>query len=604
MEFDAKEEIKSKLNIVDVLSSYIQVHKAGTNYKACCPFHNEKTPSFFISPQRQIWHCFGCNKTGDIFTFVMNIENVDFITALKILADKAGVRLPRFDTKINSQNKTMYNALEDAISLYQKNLQENKTAMDYLLKRGLTSEIISEFKLGFSLDTWNDCITNLLDKGYQLKDLSETGLFIQKNEGNSSFTNNNFYDRFRSRIMFPIYNNSNEPVAFTARIFEGTSPLKTIKNIDETGKYVNSPQTKVYEKGKILYGLNITKRYISQQNEAIVVEGTMDFLSAYLKGNKNIVASLGTALTLDQLTLLKRLCNRLILAYDNDEAGKMATERNIKLALGLDFQLKILDLEDSKDISDFINDNPTGLDEKIKNSLPAMDFYIKHGLSLYNTNLLNGKNDFLRYFLPKLKWEKDIIKISHYLNTLSNTLDIRLEVLEETFKKTISEEIEDEHFKKIKEDLKPQNLDLLKTKSETLSEVILSIFVQKPIILKNLVIDNSEFFNFKYQDFLNLVKQNGLEVINDQTIDPGIKETIDYLFLISPKYENLIGNDDTTILKEINNYLTLLKQEHFKSRMQSIQNELKTAESTNDMVRVNELINELNTICTNLNKLN
>jgi len=152
MEFDAKEEIKSKLNIVDVLSSYIQVHKAGTNYKACCPFHNEKTPSFFISPQRQMWKCFGCNLGGDIFTFVMKIENVDFITALKILADKAGVKLPRFDTQINSQNKTMYNALEDAISLYQKNLKENQSAMDYLLKRGLTSEVISEFKLGFSLD--------------------------------------------------------------------------------------------------------------------------------------------------------------------------------------------------------------------------------------------------------------------------------------------------------------------------------------------------------------------------------------------------------------------------------------------------------------------
>jgi len=404
--------------------------------------------------------------------------------------------------------------------------------------------------------------------------------------------------------MFPIYNNSNEPVAFTARIFEGIMPLKTIKNIDETGKYVNSPQTKVYEKGKILYGLNITKRYISQQNEAIVVEGTMDFLSAYLKGNKNIVASLGTALTLDQLTLLKRLCSNLILAYDNDEAGKMATERNIKLALSLGFQLKILDLEDSKDISDFINDHPEDLDKKIKNSLPVMDFYIKHGLSLFNTNLLNGKNDFLKYFLPKLKWEKDIIKISHYLNRLVNTIDVKLEALEETFKTIVSEEIEDESFRKIKENLKPQNLDLLKSKSETLSEAILSIFVQKPIVLKTLVIENSEFFNFNYQDFLNLIKQNGIEIINDQTIDPAIKETIDYLFLISPKYENLINHDDTTIINEINNYLILLKQEHFKSRMVALQNEIKTAESKNDMNLVNELINELNTICTNLNKLN
>jgi len=203
--------------------------------------------------------------------------------------------------------------------------------------------------------------------------------------------------------MFPIFNNSNEPVAFTGRIFESKESLKTIKNIDETGKYINSPQTKVYEKGRILYGLNITKRYISQQNEAIVVEGTMDFLSAYLKGHKNIVASLGTALTLDQLTLLKRLCNNLILAYDNDHAGKMATERNIKLALSLDFQIKILNIEESKDISDFITAFPNKLGEKINNSLPVMDFYINFGLQQFNINTLNGKNDFLKYFLPKLK---------------------------------------------------------------------------------------------------------------------------------------------------------------------------------------------------------
>jgi len=176
--------------------------------------------------------------------------------------------------------------------------------------------------------------------------------------------------------------------------------------------------------------------------------------------------------------------------------------------------------------------------------------------------------------------------------------------LEETFKKTISEEITDENFRHIKPDSKPQNLDALKSKSETLSEVILSIFVQKPIILKNLVLENSEFFNFNYQDFLNLVKQNGIEIINDQTIDPGIKEMIDYLFLISPKYESLINNDDTTILQEINNYLILLKQEHFKSRMVALQNEIKNAEAKNDFTLVNELINELNTICINLNKLN
>jgi DNA primase len=403
MEFDAKEEIKSKLDVVDVISGYIQLQKAGSNYKACCPFHEEKTPSFFVSPQRQMWHCFGCLKSGDIFTFVMEIESVDFLTALKILADKAGVKLPTYSGEKTSRNKTIYNIFSDVIDLYHKNLKSNNEVKEYLNQRGLTDEAINEFKLGFSSDNWNEALNYLNNKGYGLKDLIETGLFIEKNNSQNSSLVKNYYDRFRARIMFPIYNNSNEPIAFTGRIFQGKNELKTIKNIDETGKYVNSPQTIVYEKKKILYGLNITKRYIAKQNEAIIVEGTMDFLSAYIKDQKNIVASLGTALTIDQLTLLKRLCNKLILAYDNDDAGKFATERNIKLALSLGFEVKILDLEEAKDISDFVNLFPDALSKKIQNSLPVMDFFIKYGLSMYNTNNLSGKNTFLKYFLPKLK---------------------------------------------------------------------------------------------------------------------------------------------------------------------------------------------------------
>lgn len=603
MEFDAKEEIKSKLDIVDVLSGYIQLHKAGTNYKACCPFHNEKTPSFFVSPQRQIWHCFGCMKSGDIFTFVMNIESVDFITALKILADKAGVRLPKFDNQMSSQNKTTYNIFSDVIELYQKNLNSNSEAKDYLIKRGLTNEVINEFKLGFSKDSWNDALTYLTGKGYGLKDLSETGLLIQKTDSSNSSVINNFYDRFRSRIMFPIFNNSNEPVGFTGRIFEGKEKLKTIKNIDETGKYVNSPQTKVYEKSKILYGLNITKRYISQKNEAIVVEGTMDFLSAYLKDQKNIVASLGTALTLDQLTLLKRLCSKLILAYDNDEAGKMATERNIKLALNLGFEIKILDINESKDISDFINDFPDGLGKKIEESLPVMDFFINHGMSMYNTNTLAGKNEFLNYFLPKLKWEKDIIKISHYLNKLTSLIDVSLSALEETFKKVKIEEVEDEIIRKSKDILKNDNTQILKSKSESISETILSIFVQKPLILKNLIIENSEFFNFKFQDLLTNIKENGIEIINNPKIDISLKEMIDFLFLNNVKNEDLLKQEEDVIIKEISQYLKFLKQEYYKNKISFIQNEIKNAETQDNVAKINELLGELNNICDFLNKL-
>ncbi len=599
MEFDAKEEIKSKLDIVDVISGYIQLQKAGANYKACCPFHEEKTPSFFVSPQRQMWHCFGCLKSGDIFTFVMEIENVDFLTALKILADKAGVKLPTYSGEKTSKNKVIYNIFSDVISLYHKNLKVNSEVKEYLYQRGLTDEIIDEFKLGFSSDDWSEALNYLNNKGYGLKDLIETGLFIEKNNSQNPSLVKNYYDRFRARIMFPIYNNSNEPVAFTGRIFQGKNELKTVKNIDETGKYVNSPQTVVYEKKKILYGLNITKKYIAKQNEAIIVEGTMDFLSAYMKDQKNIVASLGTALTVEQLTLLKRLCNKLILAYDNDDAGKFATERNIKLALSLGFDIKILDLEESKDISDFVNLFPDGLNEKIQNSLPVMDFFIKYGLSMYNTNNLSGKNTFLKYFLPKLKWEKDIIKISHYLNKITSILDIPLNVIEESFKQTVSEEISDVKTPIVKE---KENINTLKSKSELISETILSVFVKKPIILKNIITENEEFFNSKFQNLILKIKELGIDVVNKSKEDD-ISSLVDYLFLNAIKHESLINKPDDIILEEISRLITMLKQEYYKYKIKLVENEIKNAESQNQPEKINELLDKLNNICDQLNKL-
>ncbi len=607
MSFDAKEEIKNKLDVVEVISSYIQLQKAGTNYKACCPFHNEKTPSFMVSPQRQMWRCFGCNKSGDIFTFIMDFENVDFFTALKILADKAGVVLPKFDKEEFSQDKASYEIMDFSVKYFQNNLFKNQEVLKYLSSRGLNEETLKEFKIGFALDEWRDLFVNLVKQGFKAKDIFETGLIIQKNDtlnnSNVFLNNNNFYDRFRSRIMFPIHNNSSQVVGYTGRIFEGKASLKTIKNIDETGKYINSPQTKIYEKSKILYGYNITKRHINSQNEAIVVEGTTDFLSGYIKGHKNIVASLGTALTTDQLNLLKRMTNNLILAYDNDEAGKIATERNIKLGLAMDFNLKILDLKSAKDLSDFINQKDNDLSLEIKNALPVMDFYIKRGKALFNINILEGKREFLNYFFKKLKWEKDIIKISHYLNEISFLLDIKLEVLDETFHQTKAEPLEDNlAYHQSKKESKNHNL-VVKNRHENISETILAVFTQFPVMLKAHVSENKKFFYQKFQKFLELIDEKGVEIIHNNLINSETKEIIDFLYMIGSQAE-IINQGEEKIIKEIESLLAVLKEEYYKRQINLLKNKIKNAEAINDNKQLGELLLELSHVCEALNQIN
>lgn len=606
MEFDAKEEIKNKLDVVEVISNYIQLQKAGTNYKACCPFHNEKTPSFVVSPQRQIWHCFGCNLSGDIFTFVMKFESVDFITALKILADKAGVTLPKFDKTLTSKDKTSYDIMDISVKHFHQNLLSHKDALEYLNKRDLSIDTIKEFNIGFAKDDWRDLTDTLVQKGYKAKDIFDTGLSIQKNDtinNPSAFLNNsNFYDRFRSRIMFPIANSSGQTIGYTARIFEGNGCLKTIKNIDETGKYINSPQTSIYEKGKILYGFNITKKHISQQNEAIIVEGTMDFLSGYITGHKNIVASLGTALTIDQLNLLKRLTSNLILAYDNDEAGKAATERNIKLCLSLGFNIKILDTKDSKDLSDFIKDYPGQLSEEVKNALPVMDFYIKRASALFNINIIDGKKEFLNYFLKKLKWESDIIKISYYLNKLSGFLDININAIEDSFKATPKESLEEGFVHTAPKQPVTKDTHDIKTRHQILSEIILSMFVQFPVPLKNIIIENQQYFHSRYINIIEHINKEGIETLNQQT-DLSLKNDIDQLYILGSN-NTTKEKDEQGVLKDVHSYITILKEEFFKNKISQLQNDLKNAESTNNQDEVNDLLSQINQICEDISQIN
>ena len=339
---DTVAQIKARLSIVDVVSAYVQLGRAGSTLKAKCPFHNEKSPSFIVSPDRGTYHCFGCNVGGDMFTFVQEIEGVDFKGALKMLAEKAGVPLVYSRGEKKDPVDRLYAALEEAARLLEKNITDSHhPARAYLAKRGLTEETIQSFRLGWVPDEWRTITTHLRDKKFTDKEIEDAGLAKKTEKG--------LYDRFRSRIMFPLFDSAGRVVGFSGRIFaeKGEPPA-------DAPKYLNSPEGALYHKSKLLYGYDRAKQHIRKLNFSILVEGQMDLVTVHQAGWKNAVAVSGTALTEDHVALLMRMSENIVLALDADKAGVEAARRSALIALARGMDVKVAELPSAKDPADYI----------------------------------------------------------------------------------------------------------------------------------------------------------------------------------------------------------------------------------------------------------
>jgi len=332
------EQIKERLDIADVIGSYLKLDSAGSNLKARCPFHNEKTPSFFVSPSRQTYHCFGCDRGGDILSFVQEIEGQDFPGALKILAERAGVEIKRESSAVKSDKDKLFAVLEEATSFFESNLKEQKEVIEYLKKRGLKGETAKRFNVGYAPSGWSNLYEMLKKKGYPDVIMDKAGLIIKGEKG--------YYDRFRSRIMFPITDVSGRVVGFSGRIFGAEN--------EKTAKYVNSPETELYNKSKILYGFDKAKFAIRKKGFCILVEGQMDLLMSHQAGLQNTVAVSGTAFTEEHLKIINRLTDSLIIAFDSDDAGIDASKRGVDTALSIGMDVKIVALPKGLDPADLI----------------------------------------------------------------------------------------------------------------------------------------------------------------------------------------------------------------------------------------------------------
>src|SRR4030043_1480048 len=415
---DQVEEVKEKTDIVSVISERIELKKAGRNFKANCPFHSEKTPSFMVSPELQIYKCFGCSEAGDVFSFLEKYEGMEFYEALKYLADRAGVKLtPRSDVSGEKERQFILNKWASRFYQYVLfNHPSAKEALNYLTKaRGLTAQTIKTFEIGYSPDLPNVFKKFFIDKkGYTNEVIEKVGLGYLRGS--------NLYDRFAGRIVFPLFDHRGNVAGFSGRILPG-------KERADVGKYINTPDTPIYHKSSILYGLNLTRKEIKDKGEAVIVEGELDAISPWQAGIKNIVAIKGSAFTQEQAKLISRFTQNIILALDTDIAGDAAARRGIEIAEQENLRIRVADLGNYKDPDEMAQKDPDALKAAIGKAFPVWDYLIDSTFSKFKEAGGETKAYLSRERVPILSKIKDEIVRAHYVKEVANRLDVPYEAV-------------------------------------------------------------------------------------------------------------------------------------------------------------------------------
>lgn len=419
------QRIKANIDVVGFLSEYIELKKAGRNFKALCPFHSEKTPSFVVSPERQSWHCFGaCNEGGDIFDFLMKWEHIEFSESIKILAQKAGVTLSSYQPTEGTKEKERLYEMNHLASEYYHYILANhplgKKALEYIKNRDINDKIINTFALGYAPDSWDSILKFLKKKKYQNEEIISSGLVIRSERGT-------IYDRFRGRLMFTLRNHRGNFVGFSGRKIDNGKSLPAGR---QEAKYINTPETPVYKKGDMLYGLDITHEAIRKEGSAIIVEGEFDFLSSFQVGVANIVAIKGSAFTDGQIHLLKRYTENIILSLDSDFAGSQAAKKGIESAEKAGLSLHIVNLPYGKDPDECIKKDPSLWKNAVKKAVPIYDFLIDKAFLHYDSNNSSDKKKIGDSVIPFLAEIENPIILSHYVRLLAQKLSVSEESIE------------------------------------------------------------------------------------------------------------------------------------------------------------------------------
>jgi len=562
------EEVRNRTDVVEVISDYVLLKKSGENYKALCPFHVEKTPSFTVNRGKGIFHCFGCGVGGNVYSFLMKVEKMEFVDAVKHLAARCGIAIPELQGSKHIQGKELlYKINELASDFYERLLwsQEGKKAQDYLKERKLKDETIKKFKLGYSPDAWERLLNTLVSKGYAKEKIQEAGLILPREGGG-------YYDRFRNRIIFPIINPFNHIVGFGARVLDDSLP-----------KYINTPETPIYYKGKIVYGLNFAKEFIRKTNRAIIVEGYMDVILVSQAGFENVVATSGTAFTQDQARLLKRYGEQVFILFDPDAAGLQATLRGLDLLMEEEMEVKVVSLPPKLDPAEFLAQfTPQEFLKYLQNANELLDYRLKRCISTYNIHTTSGKIKALEDIIPTILKISNPIQKQEFIKKVAEILWIDEEIILAELKKgqkktSISTS---EYVTKQEEGRLLAEKGLIKFMLE--SEVIALQIAQE----------------IKPEDFSNLQCQQIFKVILDLLVNKKSISSMGIIDLVDDNAKKLItsillqkdsGGEKERLIKD---YINEIKENIFNKRMLEIQKAI--TESKEDDEKLLREYQELN----------
>ncbi len=596
------EEIKERLNIVDLIGEYVQLKKAGVNYRGLCPFHKEKSASFTISPAKQIWHCFGCGLGGDVFEFVKQIEGVEFPEALHILATRAGVELkrPTIEYKKEIDQKKVLLEINDwAAKYFAKVLLDSSVADEarkYLQKRGFQPETIRKWGIGYAPDGFHTFEEFIVKKGYQKQEAVAAGLLVRKEDGT-------FFDRFRGRIMFPLFDIHGRVVGFTGRL---------IVEQEGVGKYMNSPETAVYNKSQLIYGLHVAKTFVRKFDQVIVVEGNVDVITCHEAastgeeaGFSNVVGSSGTAFTEKQLLTLQRFTENIAFAFDTDQAGLTATRRAVELALATGFNVKIIAIPKSlaKDPDELIRKDPKLWEEQVRSAQNYLDFYFLAIFATIDLTDSQEKKQAVRDLLPLIALLPNPIDRSHYVKKLSDQIQVTESLMTDLLNRLAAKKTS---TKISTSQILPQNRST-RSRQEILEERVMGF------LLKFAVSQAPEWERFSVEDFKNPALQSifsSLEpLVRDGQTDrlvwqdrfPRLNQQIE--LLIFALENELSFNPDWNIEDYYRQVFGEFRVLATKQRMEDLTSRIRSAEQSGRGEEVKTLSGEFNILTQELAKL-
>ncbi|MDD4202485.1 MAG: DNA primase [Candidatus Omnitrophica bacterium] len=575
------DKLLDSTDIVEVISSRVKLKKTGRNFKGNCPFHNEKTPSFVVSPDKQIFHCFGCGEGGNAISFLTKYEKLSFMEAVEMLAEIADIKIPALKGSSGKNNElfdkfyAINKAAKDFYCAY-LNTDRGSLTMKYLQDRGVSKETIETFCLGYAPNMWDGLINFFKEKKVQESLLETVGLVLPRKEEKG------FYDRFRNRLVFPIFDGNDRVIGFGARALNDTTP-----------KYINSPETPIYTKGNHVYGFNLTKKFIKEKGYAVIVEGYMDLIMPYQYGLRNFVATLGTALTYDQIKLLKRHTNTAVVVYDSDSAGEEASLRGMDLLIEMDMNVRIAPLPKGYDPDTFVKEfGKEAFEDILQRSKDLFDYKIDMLMKRYNKDSVKGKTAIATLMLPTLARIKNEILKSSYLNKLAQIMEVDIDAIKKELAKIktdYSHKVElkqDDLVNKPKRQTRKAELLIL---SMLLYDVDLLTFLEKEIDLDDLqdqdirhVIDSiKDMYNRK----IKIEPAKMIMYFENERQKAVISAAVGF-------FETIVDREKTfsDCIKDINRYKLEQDKKKVKEQMQKAHVNNDTEKSKELMIAYNELL--------------